>query len=238
MPTVNFGAENPFGLGEDWLLNSATPGGDEYAYAEARGAVGDIGWRNVFDKKNPYAASAEYNGADLGADTDLVLVGGVMNSKFLDSFSLAFAVGQAIKLSMTGHQHPVNPHTTPVTPGDLLGYLPALSDLLPASVVSGQVPGTLASTDFNATANASLTAVALNFSASHTDRPGNSGDHFVGSAYGGELEVSLTYIGVPTLPTTPAGWTLVGPLTKAETNSDFLTSTVKYKVTLARSVVS
>jgi len=196
-------------LGAEFSSQSSSTIVDQSTRPEVTAADGDNAC--VSDPKNiitRYPYNYQHCGTTNGIKTDLGVVlttfGEVVDSKFIDTLSLAFSNAGYPVLSGSAHNHASNPHTT----GNLATFnvAPAIPD--------GQGVG-VPVTDMAALATYAITFAATSKPSSatydiavrnHVDDLGAEGDHFQGQNSGCRVGVSITGFGVSGDVTFGAAW--------------------------------
>lgn len=169
------------------------------------GATGDRACSQEYDTGINYNQVAGYCNSSPNIVTDLgtflTTLGAVQNSILPTSIQIEFAAGVAAIVTIDGHQHDTNPHTTGLQTWNV-------SDVIPASSGIG-VP-----TLITVTGDVSPTRATVTFSFDHKDVPGATGVHFAGENITGKCTISIDYIGQPA-SVTAGDW-----LNIIQTNSD------------------
>jgi len=199
--------DNLFALGEKFNTSESVET-EVNELDETMAADGDYACSNEFDARTDYKQTAKYCGGvspniatDLG--TLLSTFGAVASSKLPTNVSLEFEPGRGTVVSIDGHQHTVNPHTTGLAVANMASLIPASSGKgVPALItVAGSVQPISAT-------------LALSFT--HHDGPTGAGDHGTTGQHTFRADLTVEYEGHPSGVT--AGTWLDIRLEKTKTN--------------------
>jgi len=187
---VDLGATDLFSLGTGFhAQESSTEPTSEEALAQSE--IGDMACVNFHNKMTNYRARYKYCGTGLKTALGDILTafGGVVNGILPTDLEIAFSSGAQAEITLSGHNHTTNPHSTTNPPNtfDISGALGTGAGLgVPELIVAaGEAGGT-----------ASRQAATLSFGVNHIDKEANSG-HFVGESVLCRCDLSVDYEGVP-----------------------------------------
>lgn len=181
----------------------------------------------VVGANGEYACSQEYNDGDAymseyrycsdtpDIDTDLGTLieqfGAVADSKAPTEMRIHFEAGQSATVTIDGHQHDTNPHTS-IVGWDASGIIPAASGIGVPTLIT--VAGT-----------ASPVSADLVINANHVDKMGADGEHFHGQNVGPcRVQLTVNYEGQISGAT--AGNWLNILISKSDDNQDTPTSSL------------
>jgi hypothetical protein len=208
---------NHFSLGAKFgTSNSTTTETQEENVVKS--GTGNYLCSSYWDKKTDYSQEAGYcGGAAVDIVTDLSTLysafGGVANSKVPTTLRIHFEAAKAATVTVEGHNHAANPHTTGMRVANLVtaAIIPAASGYgVPALItVSGTV---------------SAVAADVTFELDHIDKSGATGDHFGGQSTMCKCTLSVEYEGKVTAAT--AGNWLNILIASSDSNTDTPTSSV------------
>lgn len=224
-----------FALGDKFESQSGskTTSWDVPDRKDAKGDTVEIVTRN---EKYEFSQDYNYNGVDLATDLTAKLklgetVIGVGTAKILiDEVSITFGEQAAVKIAIKGHNHDQNPHEgVCMSAGTTTGVALDLASIIGAAVKAWDVP--VDKPFANADTDSSPTSLSVNLKIGHDDVKGADGNHLVGASFDPMVEVSLDYVGAPTLTTT--GWTVTSDET-SNGNQAFDTSKISAKRQLSR----
>jgi hypothetical protein len=206
---------NHFSLGATFGTSStsATESQEENV---VQSSTGNYLCSSYWDKITAYTQEAGYCG---GASPDIVddlstlltTFGAVVNSKVPTSLRVHFEAAKAATVSIDGHQHAVNPHTTGMREADVSAIIPAGSGYGVPDLIT--VAGTV-----------SAMAADVTFELTHIDKPGADGDHFGGQHTMCKVTLSVEYEG--TVGAATAGDWLNILTVKSDGNADTPTSSL------------
>jgi len=195
MATVGFQASNLFAVNSNFHEQSSSSIDNE-TIATILDEVGNNECvTGNLDTTTQYSNEFSYCNAvpDLKGDIGTLLTqfGDVFDSKKVDSVTINFTAGEYATVSVSGHQHAENAHTSALADGyaDVSAVIPASAGF-GVPTFAGQVAG----------ANASPVSASVTFSCNHVDRVDEGGDHFVGNSITFQCEISVEWIGEPTTP--------------------------------------
>ena len=179
-------------------------------------ATGDYACSQQKDDGDTYSNEYKYCG---GGSPDiatalgvwLTTFGQVSNAKAMTEMRVHFEAGEAATVSIDGHQHDTNPHTTQAN-WSLAGIIPAASGVGVPTLITVAGTVTPVSADLTVTVN-------------HQDKIGATGAHFWGQNVGPcNVALSVQYEGLVTAAT--AGNWLNIKIASANENSSTPTSSV------------
>ena len=207
--TNHFSLDTMFGT-------SAASAVEEQEFAIAKSGTGNFLCGNALDKKTNYSQEAAYCGGespDIATDLDTLATafGGVVNSIVPTSIRLHFEAGKHATVSIEGHNHAVNAHTTGMREADW-------SSVIPASAGVG-VP-----TFLTVAGTCSPISADLTVELEHIDKIDADGDHFGGQNTMCKVTLSVDYEG--TVSGATAGSWLNVLISNSSGNEDTPTSNV------------
>lgn len=219
-------ATDLFSLGGSFRVQSSTTT-TRNNYATVEDASGDNSCESdALDVTFEYSATYKYCGSTLGSDLDTALLdsfGQVKNSKLVDSVGIRFSSGEAVEITVNGHNHSSNAH-------DAATNAPATFD--GGSIIT-TTDGTYGVEDFLAIGSGDSCVISadVTFELDHVDRLDSSGDHAAGENMNGRVTCTLEYLGGVT--GSPTGW-VVDDTTLSDENADFDTASVTAHKFLSR----
>ena len=183
---------------------------------EVMAGDGDYACSHEYDARTDYRQVAAYcGGAAPDIETDLGALlstfGAVANSKLPTGLSIAFEAGKAAVVTVEGHQHTANPHTTGLATFDVTGIIPASSGLGVPSLIT--VDGSV--NPVSATVDIAMT---------HHDGLAADGTHGTTGQHTCRVDLSVQYEGHPSGVT--AGNWLDVKIEKTKTNDGLPVATL------------
>lgn len=209
-PTIT--AVNYFSAGAAFhAQNSSTE--EVKQFVEIIGATSNYACSQEFDDGDTYMSEYRYCGTDIDTDLGTLIstFGAVVDSKAPTSLRVHFEAGEAPTVTIEGHQHDTNPHTSLNTF--------ACNGIIPALTATG-VP-----TLITVAGTASPVSADLEFSFNHVDKVGADGTHFHGQNIG-PCRASLTVNYEGQISGATAGNWLNIVIAKSDDNQDTPTSTL------------
>lgn len=200
MPSVGFEATNLFAAAAQFFA-SASESKTISDQSNMKDAVGNIECETMINGRTEYRNTFNYCNAAPAIGTDLATLltkfGDVHDSKKVTELTVTFKAGEYAVVEIVGHNHDANAHAAGTTDG----YADA-SALIP----SGAGFGVPTWTGQNAGSNSSAIEATLRLFCTHHDRVGAAGTHFVGNSITFGAELTIKWVGVPTVAL-PTGWT-------------------------------
>jgi hypothetical protein len=178
-------------------------------------ASGNYSCSEEFDDGDEYMSDYRYcGGGSPDIDTHLgtlaTTFGQVADSKVPTEMRVHFEAGEAAGLTIDGHQHDDNPHTS-LREADASGIIPADAGV--------GVPELIAVTGTVSPVSADLT-----YTMEHVDKAGADGTHFHGQNMRCRVSLTVNYEGLVTAAT-PGNWLNI-LITSSNPNDDTPTSVV------------
>lgn len=204
---VTYGASAIFGAITGWKYVGGSSD-QNHGIAEAHDELGNVAAHSQIDEILPRSASLE-----CVDDTNTVpaTIGAIVNSIDLTGITINLRNKDKATMSLTGHNHTANAHSSL----NCLAHGMSVSSAFGAEDVLGGTPGTTATVE----------SATINITCEHMDEPDEGGkDHFAGQNYNGKVQVTQTWIGVPTTPFDDTIWT--GTAKQTTDKNDGLTRTV------------
>lgn len=199
-------ATDLFGLGSNFSIQSSSTR-ETRERAMSLKANGDVACESgEFNVTFEYENVAEHCGATAGTRSDLGAkltgFGGVFDSKVLTSLEHTLNNKAIPSLTLQGHQHEENAHTTGLRVYDV-------SALFPDGQGHGvDLSSLTADNAITISANGSFTGATFTASLEHMDSEGADGDHFDGQNRTCKVEVRLEGLGAKSTVTLGANWIL------------------------------
>lgn len=222
-PNIQFGVasgDNPWGTLSGW--NPQQPSKDvTFDRATAADANGDEAVSKLSNGRTEYSTpfQASVTGS---APTVPANIGAVLNSgaAVLLSIDIGTTRNAFATMTLAGHQHADNPHADTLRQ---VAHGITLADGYGAKDFLGGTAGS----------NAAVQSGSISIKVEHVDETDESGDHLVGNNYGGMLEATTVWTGVPSA-TSDGSWDITSTVT-APNNQGIIQTTVKgtKKLTLA-----
>jgi len=214
---VGFQASDLFALGANFHEQSSSSI-DMDDRANIMDKDGNVECETMVNGRVEYTNEFAYCNAspDIKTDlsTQLTQFGDVFDSKKMTQMTVTFTAGAYATVSITGHQHDDNAHTSAVADGyaDVSAALPSGAGF-GVPTLTGQTLGN----------DAQPQSLTITFSCNHVDREGGDGTHFVGKNITVLAELTEEFVGTPDTATA-TGWTTdtKGP---SDQNQDFDTYT-------------
>jgi len=179
---VTFGASALFGAVTGWAYTGGSSSADA-AIATAADALANVANSALITEKTSVQATLECND-----DTNTIpaTIGAVVNSLVLENITLTLSNKDSAKMSLSGHNHASNAHTTGVTVAHGISIAKAFG----VADVLGGTAGT----------DASVESATVTISCGHADvEDGDGYNHFAGENNGpAQVVVNQVWIGVPT----------------------------------------
>lgn len=171
-----------------------------------RDALGNVeceklGLNTITEYSNSYGYCAGSPDIESALGTLLTTFGAVFSAKLPLQIVVNFASGEWATVDVTGHQHAENLHMAGAT--DTVNLTTGSGDLIPSSSGFGVPtwPGMTLGSDCAAV------AATLTCTMEHVDTQDGAGDHFVGKNMTPKAELSLEFIGTPSVEAL-TGWTI------------------------------
>ena len=181
-------------------------------YAHVQDADGDTAGgctSDAMDDRNEYSGTTQYCGTDIVSDAGTLLTsfGLLAGAKVPTEISFTFSRDNMPEMTIVGHNHDDNAH--------------AASPAMRAADVSSVIPGSTGGVGVpaileNSDTDADPVSATVRFSLEHVDENGATNQHFVGNNKNFRCDITITYLGTPTLTTT--GW-IVPSLETADDNN-------------------
>jgi hypothetical protein len=204
---VTYGASAIFGAVTGWKYVGGSSD-QTHGIAEAHDELGNVAAHSQTDEMLPKSANLEcYD------DTNTVpaSIGAILNSIDLTGITINLNYKDKATMSLTGHNHTANAHASL----NLAAHGMSVTTAFGANDVLGGTAGDVATVE----------SASINITCEHMDEPDEGGvDHFAGQNFNGKVQVTQTWIGVPTTPYDTAIWT--GSATQTVGKNDGLTRTV------------
>lgn len=211
-PVITFGAAEGFGALTGWEAQSNDSNVNSQR-ANTLDKSGNESASKLYDEKtdvqSSYKADVE---ADPAAPTIPAEVGALVNSLILTSIDITTRGDAFAEMSLSGHNHTANAHTS--------------SPALNKGAHSLTLDSGFGAQDFlggTAGDNASCVSGRVAITCQHNDQIDGSGDHLVGENYDGKIEATSEWVGVPSAAV-GAGWDTTSVVTRTE-NTGFLRTT-------------
>jgi hypothetical protein len=206
-PSIKFGTQSVFGTMTGWAGDSPSIN-KRSQRANVLGETGDEVASKLYDEMTE--TSQQFTAATATAPTLPANIGAILASKVVTSISISTSATDFAKVTMTGHQHTSNPHTSVrnVAHGITLRAGFGATDFLGATAGS----------------DAAVESSTCNITCQHTDIQDGNGDHLTGNNYDARITATVVWHGVPTTPAA-AGWDVTSVETK-ETPTGYLQTTV------------
>jgi len=192
-PAPGFTAADLFGkaVADKWVAQSSSSTVNN-TYFPILLANGDNSCEaGPLDVTTNYSQEYLYCGAAIKTDSGTLLSAfGVTNLIHVDSITVAFSNTSQPSMSITGHQHYVNLHTTGTE--NVYDWSAALTD-------TGGVGIPTLGLNYTLTVGGTVTAItdlSLTFTTTHTDVLGSTGNHWAGIDTNGILTLSASGIGL------------------------------------------
>ena len=184
--------------------------------ADANGDVGGGCEDAGSNSRLEYTGNYKYCGTDIVSDAGVLLstFGEVMNSKAVTEAVFEFSQEAQIMLALTGHQHGDNTHEAQNN------FDCSATTIIPATTGGIGVPAFVS----DAGTNSSPRRATLRISVEHDDAQDSANAHWVGNNKNCRIDLSIEYIGTPSLTTT--GWK-VDSAGADDSNSEFDTYAIE-----------
>lgn len=214
---ITFGAGTAgFGAQTGWALQEPS-GNNQKDRAVVLDNVGTEVRSQLYNDRTEYSSNY-IQSAD--SATVPAAVGAVINSILCTSIELG-TTGEGFKtMTLSGHQHAANAHTsgmTTFTHGITVGAAFGASSFIGGADTAG---------------NAAVQSSNLTISCEHTDINDANGGHLSGQNYGGKMEGSSTWAGTLTT-NADSGWDVTGNESK-QSNTGFLETTISAAKSLVK----
>jgi hypothetical protein len=187
---VPYGAAAIFGAVTGWKYVGPGSSSINKDLAEAKDELGNVAASNLINERIDKSANLEcYD------DTNTVPanIGEVVNSIALTGISITLNKNAAARMTLTGHNHTANAHTAT----NLAAHGIEISAAFGAEDLLGGTAGD----------NAAVESVQVNITCDHTDEADEGGeDHFCGQNHNAKIQVTQTWLGVPTTAFDSATW--------------------------------
>lgn len=189
MPTIAFGSEQPFGTLTGWKYTSASVTVEKQR-ANAIGEIGNEVASQLYSEQTNVTAS--FVAAALTAPTIPATLGAVVNGYILTSIQVSTDREGFATMTLTGHNHTANAHTT----GEKsVAHGITLTSGFGAQDFMGGTPGS----------NASVKGGSITIECQHADENDNAGEHLVGENYTPMITAETEWVGVPSAAA-ESGW--------------------------------
>jgi hypothetical protein len=222
--TVGWEPSDLFGLGSDFHEQSSSSI-TSHESAMARDAQGNVqceasGLNTTTEHQGSYHYCAASPDIEPALGGFLTTFGGIESSKVITQIAVNFSAGEYATVDVTGHNHAENAHTVQ----DSADMTSGTGDLIPSPAGFG-VP-TWAGMTLGT--NSTPVSAALTCTMEHLDRMDEGGDHFVGRNLTPKAELTLEFIGLPSVIAL-TGWTI-----DSEGPSDSIDDPDSYAITAHR----
>ena len=180
---LTFGAADGFGAFTGWELQSDTPN-TQKDRASTTGPTGNEVSANLHNERTDY--SSEYK-ASADSPTIPDTLGKLYNGRVLTSIAVKTSNSDRATMSLSGHQHAVNPHADTlqqVEHGIALATCFGAIDFMAGTGSSG----------------ASVASGSITIACQHNDALNAAGDHLVGENYTGMMDAQTTWVGTVATP--------------------------------------
>jgi hypothetical protein len=191
IPTIQFGSDKPFGDLTGWNYTSASVTTDKER-ATAADSIGNEVASRLYDEK--ISVTASLVAASASAPDVPTEIGAYLGAYILTSIQISTSRDGFVTMTLTGHNHAVNPHS---------GASGEKTVAHGITLASGF--GALDFMEGTAGSNASVRSGTITIECQHTDETDASGDHLVGENYQPMLTAETEWVGVPTTPA-DTGW--------------------------------
>ena len=203
-PEPGFTAADLFGkaVADKWIAQSSSSTLNNTYYPILL-ANGDFSCESLpLDVTTTYQQEYMYCGSAIKTDSGTLLSAfGVTNLIHVDSATITFSNTSQPTMSVSGHQHAVNLHTTGAE--NVYDWSAVLTD-------TGGVGIQTLGVNYTLTAGGTVTAItdlSLTFTTTHTDVLGATGNHWAGTDTNGILTLSASGIGLYSDITVGSNWT-------------------------------
>lgn len=187
---VTYGAAAIFGAVTGWKYVGPGSSSINKDLAEAKDEIGNVAASNLINERIDKSANLEcYDDTNTIPDS----IGEVVNSIALLGISIALNRNASARMTLSGHNHTANPHTSL----NLAAHGITISSAFGAEDLVGGTAGD----------NATVESVQVNITCDHDDEADEGGlDHFCGQNNNAKIQITQTWLGVPTTPFDSATW--------------------------------
>ena len=188
--TINFGASGGFGDIAGWNhIDNSSPNSKDRATASDE--IGNEAASNMHNERTEYSDSYETPLAG-SAPNIPAEIGDIINSILLTRIRVETDGTSYAKMTLEGHQHADNPHTSEKT----VAHGITLDDGFGVTDFLGGTAG----------ANASCVRSDITIECEHLDETDGDGDHLVGENYNPRMTANSEWVGTPTEPNADSSW--------------------------------